>query len=314
MFRSANDVVMTQGGLETTVEYLTNFPMREFATFELLASEKWSGWLSQEQEKYGSIAMESVAHTCLIDAATWRASSDWFDKLGLTTPDRDEHVANAAMDHVRQVCENISTKCAGKIRSLAIATIGPRRDAYKRDELMTVNEAREYHCVQIKALAAAGAELFGAYTLTNSAEAIGIALEVQDCGIPLFLSFTLADDDRLPSGETLGDAITAVDASCRSGAVLFYMLNCIHPARIRRILQEAKNSGSVWLSRIKGARGNASAKSHADLDGTDKLDEGDPDEWSHEMATLHREFPEIQVLGGCCGTGPEHLKKLASIL
>ena len=51
-----------------------------------------------------------------------------------------------------------------------------------------------------------------AVTMTYAEEAVGIARAAQDAGLPAAISFTLETDGRLPSGQTLGDAIEQVDA------------------------------------------------------------------------------------------------------
>ena len=50
-----------------------------------------------------------------------------------------------------------------------------------------------------------------AITMTYVEEAIGIATRRPSYGLPVAISFTVETDGRLPSGETLGDAITQVD-------------------------------------------------------------------------------------------------------
>ena len=47
--------------------------------------------------------------------------------------------------------------------------------------------------------------------MTHPAEAIGVALAARDAAMPVVISFTVETDGTLPSGDRLGDAITAVD-------------------------------------------------------------------------------------------------------
>jgi methionine synthase I (cobalamin-dependent) len=37
----------------------------------------------------------------------------------------------------------------------------------------------------------------------------------------------------------------------------------------------------------------------------------DIDDWTIRMATLHRQWG-LKILGGCCGTGLEHLQRLVA--
>ena len=93
---------------------------------------------------------------------------------------------------------------------------------------MTVEEARAYHTLQVQAFADSDADVITAITMTHTAEAIGVALAARDAGMPVVISFTVETDGTLPSGERLGDAITAVD-DATGGYPAYYMINCAHP-------------------------------------------------------------------------------------
>ena len=47
--------------------------------------------------------------------------------------------------------------------------------------------------------------------MNYEAEAIGVARAAEAAGLPVAISFTVETDGALPTGQTLGDAITAVD-------------------------------------------------------------------------------------------------------
>jgi S-methylmethionine-dependent homocysteine/selenocysteine methylase len=62
------------------------------------------------------------------------------------------------------------------------------------------------------------------------------------------------------------------------------------------------------MKRMRGLRANASRMSHAELDNAPALDIGDPLELGGQYAELRRRFPQITVLGGCCGTDHRHVE------
>ena len=78
---------------------------------------------------------------------------------------------------------------------------------------MALDDAERVHRPQVEALAAAGADMITAITMTTSAEAIGVARAAARAGRPSAISFTVETDGRLPSGESLSMAIDAVDAT-----------------------------------------------------------------------------------------------------
>jgi S-methylmethionine-dependent homocysteine/selenocysteine methylase len=126
--------------------------------------------------------------------------------------------------------------------------------------------------------------------------------------MPVVLSFTLETDGRLPTGETLKQAIISVDEAT-GGAPAYYMINCAHPTHFSGVIA----SGENWVKRIGGLRANASRRSHAELDRANDLDDGDPAEFGREHVELRRILPHATVLGGCCGTDHRHVEQIALV-
>ena len=141
--------------------------------------------------------------------------------------------------------------------------------------------------------------------MTYLNEAIGIARAAQAAGMPSVISFTVETDGRLPDGSTLAEAIDSVDKATGDGPA-YYMINCAHPTHSQRALE----AGSGWTERIRGVRANASKCSHAELDAAEELDEGNPVELGVEFRALREAFPQINVLGGCCGTDHRHIEEI----
>jgi len=184
--------------------------------------------------------------------------------------------------------------------------IGPRDDGYDPTGEISAEEAESYHAEQIGSFALTKADFVSAMTITNTAEAIGITRAARNAGMPVVISFTLETDGRLPSGERLGEAIMNVDALTDHGPA-YYMINCAHPTH----LEHALDAGGQWRGRLRGFRANASRKSHAELDAATGLDDGDPHELGREYAALTANFPELTILGGCCGTDERHIEQIA---
>lgn len=185
--------------------------------------------------------------------------------------------------------------------------IGPRGDGYDPSFTTSAEDAERYHAEQIASFADTEADLVSALTMTNTEEAIGITRAAQNAGIPAAISFTLETDGRLPSGTPLAEAIIEVDARTDNGPA-YYMINCAHPTHFDDVLE----GRGGWVRRIRGIRANASRKSHDELDTANELDEGDPYELASEYASLVARFPELTILGGCCGTDERHIEQIAS--
>ena len=183
--------------------------------------------------------------------------------------------------------------------------IGPEGDGYNPAVRLTADAAEAYHGTQIRTFADTAADMVTAITMTYAEEAIGIARAARAAGLPAVISFTLETDGRLPSGQELGDAIEQVDAET-DAAPAYFMVNCAHPAHFENVL----DARAPWAPRLKGLRANASTRSHAELDEAPDLDDGDPADLGVRYAALRRQFPHLNVLGGCCGTDHRHLGEI----
>jgi S-methylmethionine-dependent homocysteine/selenocysteine methylase len=142
--------------------------------------------------------------------------------------------------------------------------------------------------------------------MTYAEEAIGVARAARQTGLPVGISFTLETDGRLPSGQSLREALAQVDAETDAYPA-YYMINCAHPAHFATVLDD-----DLIRERVRGLRANASMLSHAELDEATELDEGDPDDLAARYAELTALLPRLNVLGGCCGTDHRHIEAVAT--
>jgi homocysteine S-methyltransferase len=180
--------------------------------------------------------------------------------------------------------------------------LGPRGDGYAPERRMSANEAQAYHAWQIGVFAQTEADMIAALTMNYVEEAIGVARAAKAIGIPAAIAFTVETDGRLVTGQSLKDAVIEVDEATGQ-APAYFMINCAHPAHFA----DSLNSGEAWVKRVRGLRANASKRSHAELDNAAELDPGDPLALGQEYRAIVREFPHINVLGGCCGTDHRHV-------
>jgi S-methylmethionine-dependent homocysteine/selenocysteine methylase len=296
----ANRIFLTDGGLETSLIFHDGLELPHFAAFDLMRSEEGRAVLVAYYERYIAIARKHELGF-ILESPTWRASTDWGAKLGYT-PDEIAAINRqsiAMMRDLRIVHESSATPM------VLSGCVGPRGDGYDPGLTMSADEAASYHAHQISAFAAAGADMATAITMTNAAEAIGIARAARQVHLPVAISFTVETDGRLPTGQPLGEAIAEVDAAT-GHAPAYYMLNCAHPTHFDVTLETSAD----WMQRIRGLRANASRRSHQELNDAAELDAGDPVELASQYRGLRRRFPQIAVLGGCCGTDHRHIDQI----
>jgi S-methylmethionine-dependent homocysteine/selenocysteine methylase len=291
---------LTDGGLETTLIFHRGLDLPCFAAFDLLKDDRGRDELRSYFEPYVALARDRGVGFVL-DTATWRANPDWAARLGYSLDDLDaaNRAAVALAEEIRDVGEAAGTPI------VINGVIGPRGDGYDPGELMSAQEAERYHARQIATFADSAADMVTAVTMTHPDEAIGIARAAGDHGLPAVISFTLETDGRLPDGQLLSTAIERVDAET-GGAVTYFMINCAHPTHFAGVLED----DGAWHERIGGLRANASAKSHAELDEAEELDEGDPVALGAAHGALRPHLGAVAVLGGCCGTDRRHVEAI----
>lgn len=296
----ADRIFLTDGGLETTLIFQDGIDLPHFASFPLIDTEEGRRMLESYYESYAHIALKAKTGF-MLDTATWRANPDWAAKLGYAGAGLDA-VNRRCVEHLIELRDRLETPETPMVVSGAI---GPRGDGYVADSAMTSDQARAYHLPQIKSFLAAGADMAAAFTMNYVEEAIGVALAAKSVGLPVAISFTLETDGRLPTGMELPEAIRMVD-NATMGYPVYYMINCAHPTHFAHILE----TDEPWVERIRGIRGNASTRSHAELDSAPDLDAGDPIDFGRRYSALRNRHSQFTVLGGCCGTDCRHVEQV----
>jgi len=292
-------VKLTDAGLETVLIFEDGIDLPHFAAFPLVDSDEGRAALRRYYVPFLELARERGV-PLVLSAPTWRANPDWGALLGY-----DVSALQAVNRRAVAFVEELRDDVPGA-EVVIDGCIGPRSDGYAPTLIMTAAEAEQYHAVQIAAFAEAGCDQVTALTLTYPDEAIGIVRAARAAGLRVVVGFTVETDGRLPSGDSIADAIAAVDGAT-DGAALGFLINCAHPTHFADALPEGEPRG-----RIIGLRANASTLSHAELDEAEELDAGDPDDLAARYVALRNELPGLEVLGGCCGTDIRHVTAIAN--
>ena len=291
---------LTDAGLETDLIFNQRVEIRQFAAHTLLPDTAGRAALANYLRGFLRLADEHDAGL-ILDSQTWKAHAHWAPDLGSTVSELEA----ANRDAIRFIAM-LRDEFKGNCRPIVLnGVLGPRGDAYSPEAKIAANEAESYHAQQIGWLADTQVDMITALTYTQSGEAVGVVRAARKVGLPVVVSFTVETDGRLPGGESLGDAIRSVD-DATSGEAAYYMVNCAHPDHFFGELSYAD-----WGRRIRGLRCNASRLSHAELDGCEELDDGNPEELSAQYHALLSTMPWLNVFGGCCGTDLRHVSRIA---
>ncbi len=291
---------LSEGGTETELMYKYGFDLPQFAMFPLLenpdAVSKMRGMFRSYLDvvaKHGMCA--------LMGGLDYRASPDWGKLLGYS-PSGLADANHQSIDFLRE----ISKEYQSDIPEILIqGLIGPRGDAYERNETITEDEAEDYHSVQLETLKKANVDLALAITFNNISESIGVARAAAKIGVPLGISLTLDDTSKLSSGQSLAEAITAIDKETNQSPE-FYAINCSHPVEYEPALEAGD-----WINRVRGVRPNASKMEKIALCQIGHLEDGDPIDLGKRCGDLAKRHPHMDIWGGCCGTWSTHLDEIA---
>ncbi|MCP4384499.1 MAG: homocysteine S-methyltransferase, partial [Hyphomicrobiales bacterium] len=215
---NSGEIFLTDGGIETCLVFHDGIDLPHFAAFDLLKNAAGRDQLRAYYRPYAAMAAEESLGF-ILETPTWRASSDWGDRLGY-----DEqavagmnHDAVSLMDELRR---DFETPQAPMVIS---GCVGPRGDGYAPGAATDADEAEAYHAPQIQAFRRAGADMVTAITMNEAPEAIGVTRAAANADMPIVISFTVETDGSLPTGQSLKEAIATVDMAT-GAAPAYYMI------------------------------------------------------------------------------------------
>ncbi|MFE7777280.1 homocysteine S-methyltransferase [Streptomyces sp. NPDC057445] len=164
---------------------------------------------------------------------------------------------------------------------------------------LTVRELETFHRPRIEALAAARPDALALETVPDTDEAMAMLRAARGCGLPLWLSYTIAGR-RTRAGQDLAAAFAL---AADNDQVIAVGVNCCEPADVDRAVEVAAreagkpvvvypNSGERWDEAARTWRGGVT------------FDPARVRDWQAAGARL---------VGGCCRVGPDRIAALAAL-
>ena len=234
-----------------------------------------------------------------ITTPTWRANRERLAAVG--------EVRNVNADAVAFINEIKASWGTWQDKIIVGGLMSCKNDCYLPEEGLSSVEAEAFHAWQSRRLSAAGVDFLVAQTLPALPEAVGLARAMAATSTPYVISFVINREGRLLDGHSLAEAIAVVDAELEKPP-LGYMVNCAYPSFFK-----AEREPDAVLSRLIGFQANASSLDHDQLNEAEKMQVDEVSDWGRRMVALNRNFG-LPILGGCCGTGVEHLNYLINHL
>jgi S-methylmethionine-dependent homocysteine/selenocysteine methylase len=235
----------------------------------------------------------------IITTNTFRTNRRVFKNAG--TPDRSLELTATAVELAQRARDAYSH------RTILIAgSVAPVEDCYRPDLVPSERELQDEHSELCERLARLGVDVILIETMTTIREAYAACAAAKATAKEVIVSFTCTQDGTLLSGEPLADAVTTL-AELRP---TMFSLNCISP---RHLTPLVRSLGSLLAHRAGGTPfavyanvGKPGVRAGAM---TRDVDE-------EEYVVFAREWKELgaSIIGGCCGTTPEYIRRLAEAL
>jgi S-methylmethionine-dependent homocysteine/selenocysteine methylase len=203
---------------------------------------------------------------------------------------------------LNRVALELARAAVGGRDVLVAASVAPAEDCYHPERVPAESELRSEHELFMTWLAAAGPDLVWIETMNNVGEARSAARSAAAAGLPLAVSFVVAETGELLSGEPLEAGVAAIEEH----DPLAIGLNCVPPTGMRRLLPRLRRATNRPVAAY------AHIGNPVPIRGWSIYESPTPAEYAERA----REWLEegAQVVGGCCGTTPEHISAIRQVL
>jgi homocysteine S-methyltransferase len=250
----------------------------------------------------------------VVETASYQVSRMGYAEVGLA-PERADSALLRSVELARTAAAEASPR-----RVLVAASLGPYGAAlhngaeYHGDYRCTHADLVRFHQERIAVLAsgpfvegdlaAQTPDLFAFETIPSLEEALAIGEALADWPhVAAWFSFTCRDSGHVAHGELLADCVRAVARFPQTAAI---GVNCTRPSLILDLIAELRsatdkpilvypNSGEEWNARGRCWTGTS-----------------DPADFGRAASDWFA--AGAQIVGGCCRTRPEHIRRVAEVV
>ena len=226
----------------------------------------------------------------VITTATFRTNRRALDRFGHGS--RSEELTARAV----AVAIDARARAGGEGRVLVAGSMAPLEDCYQPDAVPTDPVLAGEHEEHARFLAEAGVDFLLAETMNTVREARAALLAGLQTGLPTWISLTCGPGGRLLSGEPIKAALDALLPLSPSAL----LVNCTSPEHTTAALEEMRGPHTVPLG--------AYANNGHEEDGGWLAGTYTPARYLEAARGWLRHG--ARIVGGCCGTTPEHVRTL----
>ena len=253
-----------------------------------------------------------AAHRAFLDAGaeciatvSYQASREGFAQRGLSAADADELMLLSVALAKRARDEYIAA-ASPAFKPLVAASIGPYGamlhdgSEYRGDYGVNAKALRDFHAARLSLFDRSGADVLALETVPSLLEAEVVAELLRDCKTPAWVSFSCRDGGHVVDGTTIEEAVRLFRGHPTVAAV---GINCTPPQFAPELIARI---GKAVPDKVAMAYPNSGETFHADTNS-----------WSGTVTPLDyadaaRDWiaAGAKIVGGCCRTGPEHIRAM----
>jgi homocysteine S-methyltransferase len=231
----------------------------------------------------------------IITTNTFRTTTRALGKKGLSNRAKD--LTLLAVDLAKKARDQSADKPVWIAGSVA-----PLEDCYEPQLMPDPETAFREHSELIQWLVDAGVDFILIETMNTIQEAITATRAAKNSKVPIFVSWTCSSDGRILNGEKIQDAIRSLEPYNPAA----FLVNCTPSQYVGSALRNMREISKVPI----GAYANIGKAEP--ISGWEFTHELGPDAYSKQVKT----WVDLgaKIVGGCCGTTPEHIAALKNLV
>src|SRR3984885_12702055 len=246
---------------------------------------------------------------CLL-TASYQVSAEGFQKISYDAQRATDAAANALRASV-SIAEKVRREYqAGSARKIWIAaSLGPYGAMLPDgpedhgNYTCSFDDLVGFHSRRIAVLAETNADFLAFESIPSLEEAKAIVTALRPYpDVPAYLSFTCRDGTHVSHGETLRECAELLDGQPQ---IIGIGVNCTRPALIAGLIRE--------LAEVSSKPVIVYPNSGEEWDAVDRCWHGDGQIKDFGELALRWRNAGAQWIGGCCRTGPDHVRMVAEI-
>lgn len=242
----------------------------------------------------------------IIVTNTFRTNRRVFKNQNL--PDRSLELTTKAVEIAKA-----ATKRFPKREILIAGCVAPVEDCYKPELVPSEAELQSEQYEMVSRLVKLGVDFLLIETMTTIREAHAAAEAAKETGKEFIVSFACTKDGTLYGGEKLTDAIKAIAELHPT----MFSLNCISPRYLTTLIKQLQSTIADLQSVISNPQSPIPFAVYGNI-GNPDIRDGKiiRDVEEDEYLKFAFEWKELgaSIIGGCCGTTPEYIRRIAEAL